>query len=351
MLSTLHSFDDVRIYRKEAMALIRAGYRVLLCCPGEPPDDYRADVIRITVPSGRLARAATGWLSAVDSAVKSGAAAVHIHDPELLPAAVLLKLFGKRVIYDAHENLPLQIIHKGYIPGFIKPSLSFAADIIERILSSGMDLVIGATPEISARLSAVTVRNLPDSRELKIPDLPKIKNQVCYAGLISEERGAHIMAEAARLAGIKLVLAGDFDSEKLKHELLSEKYRGNIIYAGRLDRDEIGALLARSMCGLCLLGDTPAYRKSIPIKLLEYMMAGLPFVASDFPAFRKLGGKSGAYVDPNDAKAAARAILRIVKDANLRGYMSGKGKRLSKRYSFQNEEKKLISAYKSLFNR
>jgi hypothetical protein len=48
-------------------------------------------------------------------ALKTDADIYHLHDPELMPLGLLLKLQRKKVIYDVHENLPKQISIKHWI--------------------------------------------------------------------------------------------------------------------------------------------------------------------------------------------------------------------------------------------
>ena len=58
----------------------------------------------------------------------------HIHDPELLTAGYLLRLRGKKVIYDIHEDLPRQIFGKSYLRPYLRASISFLIERLENFL-------------------------------------------------------------------------------------------------------------------------------------------------------------------------------------------------------------------------
>ena len=107
-LTSVHPADDVRIYVKQSRTLAEAGYRVSLVAPDGrlPNDGSPVQIVPVRRREARLARmVATTW-DVFQCTRAMRAKIVHFHDPELIPAGILLKVIGRRVIYDVHENVP-----------------------------------------------------------------------------------------------------------------------------------------------------------------------------------------------------------------------------------------------------
>ncbi|MFK9175238.1 glycosyltransferase, partial [Escherichia coli] len=81
-----------------------------------------------------------------------------------------------------------------------------------------------------------------------------------------------------------------------------------------------------------------------PIKLFEYMSAGIPAIASDFPMWRRIvvDEACGICVDPEDPAAIAKAINSLAVDHRLAETLGAKGRRLvDERYNWTKEGEKL----------
>src|SRR6185437_4142964 len=77
----------------------------------------------------------------------------HFHDPELMLLGLMLRLHGKEVIFDVHEDIPRDILDKPWIPRFLRRPTSFAAKAVLRVLQRGYSGIVAATPAIAENYS------------------------------------------------------------------------------------------------------------------------------------------------------------------------------------------------------
>lgn len=356
IVTTVHPHGDVRIFHKEAKQLARAGYEVVLLSPDFSGEGEGVRFRALQLPKKRLWRMVRGWRIALTAALLEDAALYHFHDPELLPMGVALHRRGKRVIYDVHEDLPRQILGKAWLPEYLRPPLSKLAQRRENRMAGILDGVVVATETIGKRFpGSVLLRNYPDGEEfapLLAGDFtPYLQREAlaCYIGAISQVRGISQMVEALPGTGVRLQLAGAFESPILRRTVERLPDYGQVDYLGVLDRGEVLALLSRCRMGLLLLQPLESYRESLPIKLFEYMLAGLPVIASDFPLWRELAGPEALYVDPRDPAAIGGAIRFLLENPDRAKAMGEAGqKRARERYLLTGEVGRLLKLYEKL---
>jgi glycosyltransferase involved in cell wall biosynthesis len=189
-----------------------------------------------------------------------------------------------------------------------------------------MRAVISAEDEGARRFAAektVVVRNSPLLREFATPgsSLAARSNVLVYVGIITRQRGAVEMVDLiGRLdpaLGARLVLVGRFGEPDLEAELRTMPGWARVDYRGEQDRTGVQAALGEAVAGLVLWHPTRKHAEgAMPVKLLEYMAAGLPVLASDLPLLHEVvtGADAGVLVDPFDVGAAAEAATRLLQD-------------------------------------
>lgn len=356
VLTSVHPHDDVRIFHKEALTLRDAGYEVTIYNREFAGEKSGVRFVRVPVPESRTGRIAASWQAYAKAAMKDAPSICHLHDPELLPAGLLLRRQGAAVVYDAHEDLPKQIHGKDWIPHAFRNGAAWGAGEAESFVAKRLDLIVCATEPITNRFREVnphviTLHNYPKLCEFPPPGGSARERAVCYVGGLSANRGVLQMAQAAKQAGIPLYLAGRFDAPGLERQMRSSP---GVKYLGVLGRQEIAQLLGRCCAGLVMLHPTPAYVESIPIKMLEYLAAGTPALASDFPYWRELlrGIDCAVFGNPMDINGLAQTILALADDPAKALKMGLDGRRaVETRFCWERECGKLVRAYEPLLNR
>lgn len=342
-LSTAHSSSDIRIYRKECTALHEAGVSVAYMSRGPGPSG-RVPWIELPQTRGRFGRMIRGPLAAWRRLRRLRPDVLHLHDPELIPLGLLWRrLTGGVVIYDAHEDLPKQVAGKTYLPRWSRRPIAFFAQLLEGAAERGMDVIVAATPSIAANYPRARrvelVQNFPWLRDY--PDSTPVSDAdpttACYVGGISRGRGSDIMALAAHESGVTLTVAGRMDRDA--HDDLSV-LGSRLINRGVVDPSEVPSIIDSSAIGLVLLKPLPNYMESQPTKLFEYMAAGRPFIASDFPYWRDLVGEEacGLFVDSGNADDVAKALRHLSSDRALLQQMGARGRRsMEENFSFERQ--------------
>lgn len=304
---------------------------------------------------GRLSRMTRTVIRVFKKARELNADVYHLHDPELMLAGLILKKMGKTVIFDSHEDFPKQILSKPYLNRPLKLILSKTYDILEKSLCPKFDAIIAATPLIRDKFlninkNSVDINNFPLLNELKnTADWKKKENEVSYVGSIAKVRGIkEIIKGMSFTCGVRLNLAGEFTDETFREDVKAQKAWPKVNELGFLDRDQIKILLAHSRAGLVTLQPVKNYIDALPVKMFEYMAAGIPVIASDFPLWREivLGNQCGICINPKDPKDIGEAIQYLI-DHPDEAEKLGKNGRLAveKKYNWSSEELKLITLY------
>jgi len=361
-LTTVHQPFDTRIFHKQAKTLARAGYDVTLIAQHD--GDRVVEGVRIIglpKPRNRFIRIFGLTWRAFRLALRQHADVYHFHDPELLPIGLMLKLFTRaKVIYDVHEDVPQQILTKYWIPRPLRKPLSVVFNAFEKLLARMLDAVVVATEGIAEKFrgrNPIVVHNYPDLKMLPNSSAPKEKNEkvLVYVGGISKLRGAVEMVRALeyleRVEDLRLDLIGRFEPSSLERELQALPGYRRVRYLGWLQPKDIYKHLQTADIGLVCLHPDPRYVVGWPVKLFEYMAAGLPVIASNFPLWQEIveGNRCGICVDPLNPKEIAGAIEYLITHPEEARQMGENGRRaVEEKYNWEKEGKKLLKLYEEL---
>jgi len=358
-LTTVHAYNDGRIFNKECRTLSKKGYQVHLIAPNAPDKVENGIYVHgISRSSNRIKRMLITTYKVYKKAKEINADIYHFHDPELIFAGLMLKSAGKKVVYDVHEDVPRQILSKYWIPRNLRKIVSKFVELIENFCSKKFDGIIAATPYIARRFEKMdvlteTINNYPLLHELwtEADHCPEKEQAVIYVGGITSQRGLFQMIEAIELTKYKLYLGGNFAVEKERNIAMTMSGWKKTIELGFINRDEMKEYIAKSSAGLVLFHPEPNHIHAQPNKLFEYMSAGLPVIASNFPLWKEIveGNQCGICVDPLNVDEIRQSIDWIMDHPGEALEMGKNGRKaIEEKYNWENESKKLIEFYQKL---
>ena len=364
-LSAVHARDDARIFDKQCRTLAARGHRVSLVVADGLGDAWR-DGVRI-VDAGARGDGLNGLVAAggrlYRRALALGPDIVQLHHAALLPVGLRLRRHGCKVVFDAGHELPAPPAggRSGVRGGDAWPRRALAAlwSRLERRTCRRLDGVIAATPLVRDRFLAVNRATIAVS-DFPMPDQiaagPAWADKpvrVCHEGALSAIRGIVELVRACELlqSNVRLSLAGDFSEAALAARMLARPGWRRIDALGQLGRPGIGHLRASSRAGLITPHATPGHLGAPPATMFEYMAAGIPVIASDFPPWRAVveAHACGLCVDPRDPPAIAAAIDYLASHPDIARRMGENGRKaVCARYNWPREASKLIQFYEHL---
>ena len=375
IITSAHLVLDPRIFFKQARSLVKAGYKVTLIAQNDKNEVINGiEIIGLGNPKTRFHRMFCLTNQMLKKALTINADAYHIHDPELLPVLVIIKLLTKKfTVFDIHENIKESIKIKEYLNSISRIIFAFAYTLIESFFLKFVDVIILA--EDSYKKNYTNIRN-----KYIIRNYPLIKHEInsikinainhnselfiiSVVGQIAKERGAFEILSAVKilidrgLDNIRLNFIGFFETTSLRRELedyiVKYELHNNIKFTNQIPHPMVAKILEESNLGLAILHPKPNYLESMPTKIFEYYLAGIPVIASNFQAWERIvvDTDCGLIVDPLNPKSIAEAINYLFDNPSKAEEMGKNGQKLiEKTYNWDNERIKLLTLYKDLLS-
>lgn len=360
-ITSVHSRYDLRIFWKECQSLTK-NYEVnLVVADGKGHE--RKNNVNIydagKAHANRLKRFYRTSKAVVEAAKKLNCGVYHLHDPELLRHVKSLKANKAKVLYDAHEDVPRQILSKYYIPYLLRSITARFFEYYENSVCQRLDGIIAATPFIKKRFekinkNTVNINNFPflDTIHSEASGLTKEKT-VGYIGGIFKTRGIFEILSALKGTDLHFHLAGPFSPPRLERECQQHPAWTQTTYHGFIPKEEVHTFFDKIRAGFVILSPTPSYINSYPVKMFEYMAAGIPVIASDFPLWESIieENNCGICVKHNDIEDIRSKTLALVNNTELCHTLGKNGRKaVLEKYNWQKEEEKLLSFYEHITN-
>jgi len=317
-------------------------------------------VVRFLV--GKQSRALKSWAinrRMIAAGLAAGADVYHSHDLNTLyVGAMCKKRTATKLVYDSHE-LQTERSRMGFW-------WRRWATWNERRWMPHADAMIVASPpwiEFNRRKygavpdPAITVINTPELVTIDEPQdlrgvlgLPPDTPIMLYQGSVQENRGIEPAIDAVTLLDdVVLVIVGyGYYRRPLEIEVRDRGLTDRVKFFGTIPNDELLGWTAAADIGLCnIVNASLSYYTTLPNKLFEYIMAGVPVIGSDSPEIGRVIREEGVgeVSDPEDPEALAAAARKILADPE-RYRAATVGAR--EHYHWGIEQQKLLALYDSL---
>ncbi len=364
--STVHILHDPRVLYRECMSLAAHGYDVSLVVQADRAETINGvKIVPLKKRSSRLARIFFSTWVAFFRVLKLRADIYHFHDPELVFHGILLKLLGKKVVFDIHENIFQQIKDKDWLP--FSKTISRLYKVFDFFAAKAFYLVLAEKSyeayyeKLGARF--ITVYNYPDiaffknyinTRRYELPG-----NAIFYSGGVFHNRGFDVIVKALALLKQKNIpfffhCAGKYTPaymQQLEAMPAYREIRDQVKFYGYLPLTEGYRIAQQCKVGLAILRPIDNYKQSYSTKNFEYMAVGLPTITSNFKLYTDIYDvyPCGLCIDPENETALAGAIERLLTDRALAKSFSETGIAASEStFNWDTECVKIFNLYNSL---
>lgn len=233
-------------------------------------------------------------------------------------------------LYPVYKNLMFRFLNSVDCIVATSPNYATSSKILRQFKHKLKIIPIGITAK----------RETPSSERLSYWRKTIGQNFVLFLGFYREYKNLQALIDAAKLCGLKIVLAGK-DIAKLPGKLPS-----NVIAVGSINDCDKEALLE-----LCMSLVLPSNKRAeaFGLVLLEAMRAKKPIITCEVgsgTSFVNQKNKTGLIVSPNSPQELASAMEALAQDKDVARTFGIEGNR---RFLELFEEKKMASAYRHLY--
>ncbi|MGY1661076.1 glycosyltransferase family 4 protein [Geodermatophilus sp. SYSU D00705] len=347
---------DIRV-RKQVRDLVAAGYRVTVITRAAPENDEYRRLPSTTVleyPSPSEPRSVLGYVR--EYAVSFAWAAVHSARVRLrdrvdvlqlsqppdfyFPLAWVLKGLGATVVVDQRDLMPELLAMRLERP---PPAITAVLRWFERETQRVADETVTVNDRLRERLvqagadpdRVTIVRNGPVLARVSTarPDESLRDGRrflCCWTGKMGRQdrldlvlAAVHHVVHVLGVQDVRFVLLGDGECLDAARALSTElRLDAWVSFPGWVQEETVFTHLATADLGM----DAALQEEVSPVKVLEYMAFGVPFVAFDLRETSAIGAGAGVLVPPGDVPALAGAIVSLLADPGRRAALGGAGR-------------------------
>ena len=291
---------------------------------------------------------------------------IHVHSiPDFEVFATLIpKLMGAKIILDIHDIVPELYSSKFKVS---MDSLVFKALVlVEKASCAFADHIIIANHIWHKRVVSRSVSEDKCSVVMNYPvtklfgKCPPVlekgqKFRLLYPGTMSWHQGIDIAIKAFAVikdlvTDVEFHIYGD-GAEKcnLQNLVLELGLQESVIIHGGVSIDRISLIMADAGIGIEPKRNDPFSGDAFSTKILEFMMLGIPVIASRTRVHSYYFNDSVVqFFDPDDVNDLAKCMLSLITDKNLREQFTVNARTFSKEYSWDDKKDKYLNLVDSL---
>ncbi len=355
-LTTGHALNDERILHRMAWTAKRAGYQSCVAGPAETDSEYQGiRLIKVYKPSSNrwLGSRIFAWIRLTFWALRSDIRLFQIHDPDLIPGGLVLRMFGRKVIYDVHDDYQGSLEGRLKSKPVLRPWFPKLWWWFEKAAARCFSGVIVADSHLAKKFSTCNPVILGNYPRLDFTSPANLVNSptfnLLYVGGVTRDRGIGIVLDALRKLNFpefRLHIVGNCRDELLKQELTAEH---RVVMHGQVEWTQLREHYQNAHLGLAIYQPLPGFvTVDHSVKIIEYMAAGIPIITSDFPGLRRFVQDNGfgIVVDPQNAEQLAKEIDNIYQNPELAKRLGDRGRKLFEtEYFWEKHEAKLAALY------
>lgn len=218
-----------------------------------------------------------------------------------------------------------------------------------------MPLLVDVPPERAG--NALSPNDAHSAIDSPGPVLPAALPQgrfILYQGAVNEGRCFETLIPAMQTVDAPLVICGEGNFMSQARALVRQyDLEDKILFRGRVRPEELQAITRKAFAGITLFdrrGISNYY--SLANRFFDYIHAGIPQVAVNYPAYREVNNSCpiAVLIDEPGIREIAEALNRLLDNTGLYQTLVDNCKKVRLCYNWQEEEKTLISLYQQLFN-
>jgi glycosyltransferase involved in cell wall biosynthesis len=303
---------------------------------------------------------------------RHGLDALHVANPPdmYFPLGALLRLLGKKFVFDMHDLCPETYASKfeagggGFMTGLLRTFEYLSAKAAHSVIVTNESYrdVVRARCGLG-RDEVYVVRNSPNLKMFDPrPPKPELKRGreylVTYVGVMGHQdgvdyllRAAHHILHTKKRRDVLFVIVGSGDAVPELKRLHQELGLGeDVIFTGRIPDDPMLDYL--STADVCAAPDpkSPLNDISTMQKTMEYMAMGKAQVVFDLKEARYSAGEAAVFIEDNDPVRFGEAILDLLADPDRRRRLGALGQeRIRGELSWERSRERLRAAYLHAF--